>query len=297
MAPLADSQRQLAPDPEPLGSARGLSLAGLVLCALYAAIVAGLLFPVKLLDSGWQLRFGSALINASPFPLIGLALLQLAADLEPRDPLLAARRRGAAQLAVPVAVGFLLLVPLLSVAALKQQHSQITREAALIGKASANLRALRQAVTNAPSSNELNDRLIALNGPVLNAADRVQPLPALKAQVNAVLDQAAAQVARQRQQAPPANPWLLLPELLRNAFAGLALALGFAGLAQRPGGEGSLLEELQASWHHSRQRRIWAIRNRDHRQSLSQSDQDFIDAISPDSDEDSQPPAPSNRHQ
>jgi hypothetical protein len=267
-----------------------------VLFALYPAIVSGSLFPLQLLDSGWQLRFGSALINASSFPLIGLALLHLAADLEPRDPLMAARRRGAAELAMPVAVGFLLLVPLLSVAALKQQHSQISREAALIGTASANLQALRQVLTNAPSSSELNDRLLALNRPVLNAADRAQPLLALKAQVNAVLDQAAAQVARQQEQAPPANRWLLLPELLRNAFAGLALAVGFVGLARRRGSEGSLLEELKDGWHQTRQRSLRKSGNRVVRQRQRQSDQDYVEAIGPAADEDSRPPAPSNRH-
>jgi hypothetical protein len=40
---------------------------------------------------------------------------------------------------------------------------------------------------------------------------------------------AAAQVARQQQRLPPANPLSLLPEILRNAFASFALALGFAG--------------------------------------------------------------------
>jgi hypothetical protein len=59
-------------------SARGLSLAGLVLFALYGSIVVGSLFPIQLLASAWQLKLGSALINAAPFPLIGLGLLHLA---------------------------------------------------------------------------------------------------------------------------------------------------------------------------------------------------------------------------
>ena len=50
----------------------------------------------------------------------------------------------------------------------------------------------------------------------------------------------------------PRTPLLLLPELLRNALASLALALGFAALARRPGSERSLLQELQSSWRRSR---------------------------------------------
>jgi hypothetical protein len=48
--------------------ARGLSLASLVLVALYLSILAGSLFPLQLRNSAWQLKLGSALINASPLP-------------------------------------------------------------------------------------------------------------------------------------------------------------------------------------------------------------------------------------
>ena len=216
-------------------SARGLSLAGLVLFALYGAIVAGSLFPVQLLAPCWQLRVGSALINASPFPLIGLGLLHLAADLEPEDELLGQRHHIAAQLAVAVSLGFLLLAPLLSVAAVAQQQQIATGQSSAIRRAETNLQALRQVVSSANSAEELHDRLIALNGPVLNAAD-----------------QASAQVARQTQQLPPSTPWSLLPELLRNAFASLALAIGFAGLARRGRSGSSLLAELQLGWQRLR---------------------------------------------
>ncbi|MFN7900789.1 MAG: hypothetical protein ACK5N0_14225, partial [Synechococcaceae cyanobacterium] len=55
--------------PDLVFPARGLSLAGLVLVALYLSILAGSLFPIQLLNSAWQLKVGAALINASPFPL------------------------------------------------------------------------------------------------------------------------------------------------------------------------------------------------------------------------------------
>jgi hypothetical protein len=65
---------------------------------------------------------------------------------------------------------------------------------------------------------------------VLDAQAPGRPLPALRAEVSSLLDQAAVQVAnlRQalpsadpRQPLPSANPWGLLPEILRQAFASL----------------------------------------------------------------------------
>jgi hypothetical protein len=90
---------------------------------------------------------------------------------------------------------------------------------------------------------------------VLDAQAPARPLPALRAEVNGLLDQAAAQVARQQQGLPPANPWTLLPEILRNAFASFALALGFAGLAQRRNSPLSLLGDLQLGLKRLRQRK------------------------------------------
>lgn len=79
----SESSRSL---PSPI--ARGVGLAGLVLIVLFLTILSTSLLPVRLLDAAWQLRVGGALINASPFPLIELVLLHVAASLDPQDPLL-----------------------------------------------------------------------------------------------------------------------------------------------------------------------------------------------------------------
>ena len=72
----------------PSSIARGVGLAGVVLIVLFLTILSTSLLPVRLLDAAWQLRVGGALINASPFPLIELVLLHIAASLDPQDPLL-----------------------------------------------------------------------------------------------------------------------------------------------------------------------------------------------------------------
>jgi len=108
------SSESLRSLPSPI--ARGVGLAGVVLIVLFLTILSTSLLPVCLLDAAWQLRVGGVLINAAPFPLIGLVLLHFAASLDPGDALLVNRRRLAAQLATLVALGYLLLAPLLATA-------------------------------------------------------------------------------------------------------------------------------------------------------------------------------------
>jgi hypothetical protein len=220
----------------------------LVLFVLFASLVAGALWPVQLLNPAWQLRLAGSLVNGAPFALLGLALLQIAVELGPHDPVLQRRQRLCSHLAVAVALGFLLLVPLQGVAGLQQSRSSTSAQSSRISGAERRLVALRQAVASAASNGEINQSLQRLQGPVLGPADIAQPLPLLKAQVAAVLDQAQLQIARERQATPPSDPWRLLPELVRNGIACLALALGFAALAVRPGSELSLLQEWQKGW-------------------------------------------------
>ena len=81
-------------------SAPGLGVVALVLFVLFAFLVVAALVPLQLLDPAWQLRLAGTLINSAAFPLLGLALLQIAAELGPHDPLLKNRARLCSQLAV-----------------------------------------------------------------------------------------------------------------------------------------------------------------------------------------------------
>jgi hypothetical protein len=233
-------------------SAPGLSVVALVLFVLFGSLVAAALFPLQLLDPAWQLRMAGSLINGAPFALLGLALLQIAAELGPHDPLLKSRARLCSQLAVAAALGFLLLLPLQTVAGLQTSRTVNNAQAARLQGAEAKLKALRQVVAGAASNADLNLQLQKLSGPVLGPADISQPMPLLKAQVAAVLDQAALQISRERTASQPRTPLLLLPDLFRNALASLALALGFAALGRRPRSPVPLLQELQSTWRRSR---------------------------------------------
>jgi hypothetical protein len=239
----AEPNRSLPLFPAP--TARGISQAGMVLFALYLAIVAGALFPLLPLDPAWHLRLGTSLINAAPFPLLGLVLVHLAAGLAPSERLLQTHRRQIAFLASGAALGFLLLAPLMAVSAIQQVRHTSQGRAEQINRAERQLRGLRQAVAEARSSRELQSRLQALRGPVVEGGEERLPLPVLQDRVKASLAAAQLRLEREREPSPVESPWRLVPELLRNTFACLALALGFAGLARRRKVPISLLQEVQ----------------------------------------------------
>ena len=175
-----------------------------------------------------------------------LVILHLAVYLDQQDELLVRRRRIAAALALPVALGFLLLVPLLGTAVVVRQQAASLKEPQLrLRRASTQLGALRAAVRSATTAEDLSQRLVALQAPTLAANQQNLSLEQQRLLMNATLDRAAVQIARQQAALPPANPWLLAPEILRTSLACLVLAAGFAALARRPHADRSVLDEVQ----------------------------------------------------
>ncbi len=77
------------------------------------------------------------------------------------------------------ALGFLLLLPLQTIAGLQTSRTANNAQAARIQGAEAKLKALRQAVAGAASNADLIVQLQKLSGSVLGPADNAQPLPLL----------------------------------------------------------------------------------------------------------------------
>lgn len=199
-------------------SGRNLSVVSLVLFTLFGTIVLGSTLPPAIASPLWQLRLSLALINAAPFPLAGLALLHLAAELDPEDPVLQRRHRLCAQLAVPAVLGLLLLLPLQTAAGLRQDRLSGTAQNARISKAETKLAALRQAVATATDNEQLNRQLQALKGPVLSPADLAQPLARLRSQVGAALQEGEAQIQRERLSLPSRGPSASCPICCATAW-------------------------------------------------------------------------------
>jgi len=110
---------------------------------------------------------------------------------------------------VAVAIGYLLLAPLLAAANLQRQQSQALATSGGLRRDSERLQQMRQVVSSASSIPELEQRLGAVQGPRLDAADRTLTLPVLHSRIASVLDQASARLERVHAvPRPPApGPW------------------------------------------------------------------------------------------
>lgn len=277
---MADSSNQRHLPPEPTIATRGLSLLGLVLMAVFLTKAASVMIPVRLLNSAWQLRTSTNLLNTAVMPLIGLGMLHLAVILDPLDPLLTRRLRPMAHLAVIAALGYLLLIPLMGTASLNELRERAGSHDAGLIRAGSRLEQLREAVKVATSVPDLESRMTALQGPRLEPADRLQPLPQLRIRVNEVLDRVGEELTRAKAAAPRPNPLMLLPTFARDSVISLAFAVGFAGLAQRPGSEISLLAELIGRFEFGLQRRQISRSNR----AGNMNDQDYVSMLTDDRD-------------
>lgn len=210
-----------------------LSWVALVLLALYATIVLSAALPVRLADPAWQFGLYNAVVNASAFPLVGLGLLHLSTDLNPDSKALAHRADFFARLAVPIALGFLLLIPLQGYLLWQQSSRAASGATNQLERQERALASLRQAVNEASSVAELQQRFAALQGPSLGPAEQALPLSQLRPRLTVALEQADLALQRRRAELPQVDPLNLISLALRNGFACLALAIGFSALGKR----------------------------------------------------------------
>lgn len=237
-------------------SARSLNRLALCFLVLFLALVAGSIFPFQPLDAAWQNRICRTLLETATLPLLCLTVLQIGVLLDSSNRLLKERQRNYSRFAGAAALGFLLLIPLQISSSLHLQHSVSADQFRRLDAAERQLSALREAVKQATSSEDLSTRLQKLNGPRLTPADMALTTPLLKAEVNGTLDQAQIRIRRERSSLPSRNPMRLVPDLLRISVGYLGLAFGFAAFAYKPGSELSLLDQWESQPGRARKYRL-----------------------------------------
>ncbi|KEF42558.1 MAG: hypothetical protein ER33_05785 [Cyanobium sp. CACIAM 14] len=227
-----------------------LSLLSLALVVLFLAAAVVAILPLALFNEQWQLKAIRAIVDSAFLPLLALGLLHLAAYLDPQNPALQSRRRLAARWAIPAVLGFLLFIPLQVSAAWKTVAVANANAARQFERANDTFNILRDIIVQSRSIDELQRRLDNQQnrGVRLNLEGKGVSLEQTKQQLLdqlvVVRDAVTARVSTPDRGATEA----LARDTAKVVISCLALALAFAGSAQRKGSEVPLLVEWHTLW-------------------------------------------------
>jgi len=220
-----------------------LSFVAAILFGIFVIQVIGAGFSPRLLNPTWQLSVVTAILNNAFLPLLGLGLLHCTASLGDWDQPLARALRWSSRLALPVCLGFLLLIPL-QWWALGQINGRLdAQQQRELGRLESLVASLRQVVSQSGSSEELFSRLQTLSAPPPPASYRSLSFLVLRQRMQEDLLTAEGQLSQLRAAAGRARFSKVVPAGSRNTALLLAFSLGFAALAQRHRSQVPLLLE------------------------------------------------------
>lgn len=224
------------------------TLAGCLL-SLYVVVVLAAFLPPRLLDPGWQVRFANALINNGFLALLGLALVHLAAHLNPSNPHLLRRRNDFAAMAMIAVLGFLFLIPLQGYAVWRGISTANNQQSSQLREVSGRIASLRQEINKSTDIKELQRRLEGLRIAPMAAADLAQPMPVFRRTMLAKLEQTEIRARYQLKGLQPSSLWPLIQSSIRTALSALMLVVGFAAFTRRRRWNKTLLQSWQERWY------------------------------------------------
>jgi hypothetical protein len=250
---MADSPRLSEHRSEPTRQiASQFGLLAVCLLMLYALVVLAASLPPRLLDPAWQLKFTQALINNGFLALLGLALVHLAAYVDPSNPHLIRRRNRFAALALVAVLGFLLLIPLQGYAVWRAISNANSNQSTQLREVKGRIAAVREAIKGSSSTNDLQQRLQNLRVTPLGAAQLTEPLPALRKTMLETLERTEIRAADQLKGLPPQGLWQIIQGSIRTVLSSLVLVVGFAAFSKRREGSMTVLQSWQAWFQRSR---------------------------------------------
>lgn len=203
-----------------------------LLLILFAVTVAFDAYPLRLLQPDWILAFSATASNFLVIPWLGLGMAHLAGHIAPTTQRKLQRR--AARLAALLALLFLLIQPLLAVAAYQSGVNLSSNNRQQAAAIQARGDSLVNAVTTATSFGQIQSRMTALQGPPILDESSSVPLPLLKRELlKSINDSQTTLLARLRVSSANVLPQLY-KQVARTSVLSLIGALGFALLAWDP---------------------------------------------------------------
>jgi hypothetical protein len=208
---------------------------------IYVITVSAKIFPLRLLDMGWQISVVGVVISNSILPLIGLLLAHLAAYLDPSELRFELFCKNLRRWALPATLGFLLIIPLQSYNMVRGVRNYRQSADSYRRTVNQNFGNLRNAVNNSSTVAELKKRLAELNAPGISEADNLVPLPILRPTLLAEIKKAEARAILSAPELNPEPLWSFGKQTLNSILQALAFALAFAAGAKRSSWNDSLL--------------------------------------------------------
>ena len=206
-----------------------------------ASLLPALLGASPLSPDG-MLGLSQGLVDQGPLALLGLALIHLSAYLNPADRMVERRYRLAAQLALPAALGFLLLIPLRTMLLWPSIQGPASQQASPDQRSSRELAVIRtllaQNIQPPERRRMLLERVTGLRQSVgLPPAEAIEaliaePSDAVRSSLNQQLEEIENRNSLNQQRltaaaAGPPSGLNAFTALLRTVLTSLALAIGF----------------------------------------------------------------------
>jgi hypothetical protein len=211
---------------------RLLSRSGLLLLALYAAVVLFDVLPPRLLDPNWILNFAATLVNFVSIPLAGMAFIHVAAYL--RAPALGLFQLRISRLAAVMALLFILIQPMLIFAVHKNRLDLTRYNNQQVKLIKAKEKQLLNAISSSSSFEELRFKMSSLQGPAIPDQAREIPLAELKSQLLASIRDAAADLPNRLPRTNSPQYKQLYKNIFRTSFLGFLGFIGFGLMAWNP---------------------------------------------------------------
>jgi hypothetical protein len=233
-------------------------LLGICLPALFVISVLGVILPLRILDPGWQLRFGAVLVERGPLALLGVAMSHLASIMNPGDVKLRAKRNALVRFARLAVIGYVLIIPLQLSAVWRSTIVLSQQQSSRIVQARQNLQLMRQQIEIANSFQDIQTRLTSIQAPNLpiESATLLKPLPEIKAALLTGVDQAERVIERQWQaNNQPARLWDLVQSSFVTVLAAIIEAVVFAAAAPQEAVPFSLLRP-ESRWKKSWKKKL-----------------------------------------
>lgn len=222
-----------------------LGILAVCLLSLYVVVVLAAILPTALLDPAWQLRFTNALIVNGFLALLGLALVHLAAYLDPANPHLGRRRNDFATWALIPVLGFLLLIPLQGYAVWRGIGTAKMEQNNQLRQVTGRISALREAINTSTNTQDLQRRWQALKAPPLRPTDLTQPWPQLRNGLLESLEQMEIRAGDRLKGIQPSVLWQITQGSIGTVLSAFVLVVGFASFTKRKGRERTLLQQWQ----------------------------------------------------